>query len=191
MTIQQDLITPNNFSRSQEPLTDVRGLVLHWVAAPGQLADETRDFFEGRKNGKNGYGSAHFIVDLDGGIVQCIPTSEVAFHVGSSQLDPVSKKIYTDLCRTKLGAGNPNYRTIGIEHNHISWTGEFEDATLHASVQLAAKLCLDFKLDPLTQIFTHQQIVGYKDCPRWFVSHPSELEEYRQLVAILCKTLKR
>lgn len=191
MTIQQDLITPNNFSRSQEPLTDVRGLVLHWVASPGQLADETRDYFEMRKNGKLGYGSAHFIVGLNGEIVQCIPTNEVAFHVGSSQPDPASGKIYTDLCRAKLGAGNPNYRTIGIEHNHTDWSGKFEDSTLHASVQLAAKLCLDFKLDPLTQIFIHQQIVGWKQCPLWFVNHPSDLNEYRQLVAILCKTLKR
>jgi len=86
LNIISDYLTVNEFSRPGKRLREVRGLVLHWVANPGSTAKANRDFFEGRKHGKNGYGSAHYIVDMDGSIIQCIPENEMAYHCGSKEI---------------------------------------------------------------------------------------------------------
>ena len=75
-------LTPNKYSRPQTPLKEVRGITLHWVENPGTSADFNRNYFEMRKSGQHGYGSAHYIID-NRGILQCIPEDEMAYHVGA------------------------------------------------------------------------------------------------------------
>ena len=81
MTIKQQLLTPNEWSRSQRRIKEVLGIVMHWTANPRANAEQNRNYFETRKNGKDGYGSAHYIIGQDGTIIQCIPLEEVAYHV--------------------------------------------------------------------------------------------------------------
>ena len=66
MTITQRFITPNEWSRPQIRIKELLGIVIHWTANPQANAEQNRAFFESRKNGLNGYGSAHYIIGQDG-----------------------------------------------------------------------------------------------------------------------------
>ena len=189
MKIEDNLLTINPYSRSGKALKTVKAIVIHWLANPWQSATNCRNFFESRKDGKQGYGSAHYIIGLDGYITQCIPESEVAYHCGSSQKDPVSGKYYTDLARTKFGTyaidyvnNSPNMATIGVEHCHIDNKGEMKQQTIEASVELSADLCKRYGLDPMSDILLHKDVVGWKSCHKWYVDNPNDWQAYKVLV---------
>lgn len=162
--ITQRLLTPNRYSRPQTPLGKVKGLAVHWVGNPETTALFNRNYFESRKNGKRGYGSAHLIVGLKGEIIQCIPLDEVAHHAGpTSATTKEARKIF---------GGYPNGCTLGIETCHIDWEGRYTPETWHSAVKLCAWLCQEFGLTE-DDIFTHHFFTG-KDCPRFFVNNPDE-----------------
>lgn len=163
MNIRKDLLTVNKFSRPCRDLLSVKKIVLHWVANPGTTAKQNRNFFEMRKNGQYGYGSAHYICD-DTEIIQCIPNDEIAYHVGSKQYTDYGLKI----------SSYPNARTIGIEFCHPDETGKPLYATYKHIIELCKHLCNLFKLDPMKDITTHNAITG-KDCPKYYVDVPTEL----------------
>jgi len=165
-------LTPNRFSRPQIPLHPVKALVIHWVENSGTSAMFNRNFFENRKHGQTGYGSAHFIVDLSGEIVECIPVTEVAYHVGAM--------IYRDGIKERLSTW-PNNCTLGIETCHVDKFGQYTTETLEAARELCACLCEMFNLNPLEDIIRHYDVTG-KLCPRWFVDHPLDLALFKQEV---------
>ena len=189
MTIEKQFLTPNEYSRPGIKLSELLGVVMHWTANPSANARQNRDFFESRKTGMGGYGSAHYIIGQDGGIVQCVPESEVAYHCGSSKTDPASGKIYTDYARAKFGiyAGasktkTPNFCTVGVELCPTDLEGNFSQATISAAVELCADIC---KRGGLTaaDITTHHNVVGWKDCPRLWTAKPELLEAFKASVA--------
>jgi N-acetylmuramoyl-L-alanine amidase len=184
MNIIEDLLTINEYSRPGRKLKEVKGIVLHWTGNPGASAKANRDFFESRKTGAQGYGSAHYIIDLDGSIIRDIPDDEVAYHCGSSQVDPASGKIYTDLARKFFGdyclnpSGNsPNNASIGIEMCPLDALGHFTVETWKATEQLVVQLLKQFNLG-VDRITTHEQVVGWKSCPLLFHNHPEELTRF-------------
>ena len=151
-----------------------------------QKAIETRNYFENRKLGKDGYGSAHYIIDCDGSIIRCIPETEVAWHVGSSQVDPASGRIYTDWAREKFGEHRcdpttvgPNVCTIGIEMEPVDEVGNFTQQTLSAAAELAADICTRLALNPMVDLGTHHMVVGWKDCPRLWTNSPALFEGFK------------
>lgn len=154
--IQQRLLTPNPYSRPQKPLSKVRGVVIHWTANEGKgaNAEANRRFFEDRKLGKTGYGSAHYIVD-DREIVQCIPDNEMAYHVGA-----------TEYKTTRFGS-YPNASLLGIEMC-VNADGNFK-VVYEQTVQLAAMLIKKYGLNPDTDLVRHYDITG-KNCPAFFTS---------------------
>jgi len=166
------LLTPNPYSRPQKKLIGVRGVVIHWVANPNSSALANRNYFENRKSGKTGYGSAHYIIDLNGDVIRCIPDNEMAYHVGS--------ETYTKEALAKLSA-YPNNCTIGIECTHIDWNGKMTDATYNTLVELAADLLKKYKLTA-DNLWLHKEVVGWKDCHKWFVNHPAEWKKFKELV---------
>jgi N-acetylmuramoyl-L-alanine amidase len=139
---------------------------------------DNRNYFENRKYGKTCYGSAHEIIDLNGDIVLAIPPNEMAYHVGS--------KTYTDEALDILG-DYPNDCTYGIECTHIDWNGTMTKETLETLVNRCADLCQKYNLDPITDIWTHKQVVGWKPCPKYFVDHPDEFEAFKIKVSELMK----
>jgi N-acetylmuramoyl-L-alanine amidase len=123
------------------------------------------------------YSSAHYIIDLNGDIFHAVPDNEVAYHCGSSKVDPASGRIYTDWARQKFGyfasdpsKASPNFCTIGIEMC-IDANGGFTPDTIKAAVELVAKL-LDENNLTADDIGLHKQVVGWKDCPLPFVKEP-------------------
>jgi N-acetylmuramoyl-L-alanine amidase len=168
-----DLLPHNRYSRPGRLLKGMRGIVVHWVANPGSTPSGNRSYFETRKYGNKGFGSAHEIIGLSGERLVCIPEKEMAYHAGS--------KKYTRAALTKLSS-YPNDYTYGIEMCHKDWTGEFTDATLDSAAYRCAEICIKYDLDPLQDIWTHHGIVGWKDCPRWFVQHPDAFEKFKEQV---------
>ena len=183
MNIIENHLTVNQFSRPGYKIPIVKGIIMHWVANPMTSAKANRDFFENRKDGKSGYGSAHYIIGLDGEIIECIPDSEVAYHVGTDKKDPESGKIYTNWCRTIAGKSVPNWCFLGIELTHLNWEGSFSEATLIAASELVSKLLKKHKLT-VDCIGTHQMVVGWKDCPRLWVNDPDLFEHWKRGIAI-------
>src|SRR5512146_1612723 len=122
MTIVDLPLSLSKYSRSGRPLVKVMALIMHWTANPGQSAKGVWKYYESDEAAADHYGSAHYIVDLDGTILHAIPETEVAYHVGSSQPDPESGRIYTNWARAQFGDKycdpatiGPNQVTIGVE----------------------------------------------------------------------------
>jgi N-acetylmuramoyl-L-alanine amidase len=171
------MLTLNVFSRPGKRLVGVKGIVLHWVANPGTSALANRNYFENLKsqfptNPKARYASAHFIVGLEGEVIQCVSVSEMAYHVGANK--------YTPEAVAALGA-YPNNCTLGIELCHPDASGIFTEATLQSAEELTAALCRQFSLSPKSGIWTHHGITG-KICPKWFVETPSDFATFKERV---------
>jgi N-acetylmuramoyl-L-alanine amidase len=178
MNIQRNLLTVNPFSRPGKILSDVKAVVIHWVANAGSTANQNRNYFESLKtqtpgNPKARYACAHFIVGLEGEAIQCIPCEEMAYHVGAQS--------YTAEALDRLG-NYPNNCTLGIELCHPKDDGIFNTKTLITAAELCALLCIQFDLDPVQDVWTHHGITG-KNCPKRFVDHPEEFESFKQDVA--------
>lgn len=186
MKIKEELLTVNEYSRPANKLRKVLGIVMHWTATPMQSAQGVKNYFESLKDGKNGYGSAHYVVGIEGEVIQMIPDDEVAYHCGSSKLDPTSKKVYTDLARVLFGnfaseKSSPNLCTIGIEMCVTDKDGTFRAKTIESAIELVAGLC---KKHDLTweRIVTHNQVVGWKDCPKLWTDFPEKFDDFVQRV---------
>ncbi|MBQ8396742.1 MAG: N-acetylmuramoyl-L-alanine amidase [Clostridia bacterium] len=138
--IEVDLIKIDGASRRGTTLDDLGAIVVHYVGNPGTTAQNNRNYF----NNPDSTVSAHFVVGLDGEIIQCIPLHE------------------------KSSASNHrNSDTISIEVCHPNETGVFTDAAYDALVRLTAWLCVACDLDA-DQIIRHYDVTG-KSCPKWFV----------------------
>jgi len=165
------LLTPNAYSRPLALLRDVKGLVVHWVANPGSSARATQRFFESRKSGKLGFGSAHYAIDPVE-TVRMIPENEIAYHVGAWK--------YTDYALKKFGT-YPNAHSIGVELHHLDWAGRFHPDTLAQLVVLLRDLCGRYSLDPVTDICRHFDITE-KLCPKWWVDHEDEFRAFLKTI---------
>jgi N-acetylmuramoyl-L-alanine amidase len=195
MKLVEAYLTLNEFSRPGRVRRETLGIAMHYLGADGQTAMQCRDYFEGLKrqdstdNIPDRSASAHEIIDHNGDVYLTVPIHEKAYHCGSSAVDPASGKIYTDLARKMLGdyarfpdKTSPNSCLVGIEMCH-GREGSLTDATIQAAMMRAAGHCLAFKLNPLTQIFTHEEIVGWKKCPLYWSKRPALFEAFKKDVA--------
>lgn len=153
--IDVELLTPNPYSRPGIKTGKIRGIVVHYTANPGATAISNRNYFEGLKDSHITKTSSNFIVGLDGEIIQCVPTWEVAY-----------------------ASNDRNKDTVSIECCHPDSTGEFNKATYRSVIQLCAWLCLKFNLSPET-IIRHYDVTG-KNCPKYYVEHPDEWKQFRK-----------
>ncbi len=148
--ITEDYLTPNEYSRPGDKLKKVNAIVIHYVGNPGTTAAQNRSYFEGLKDGHGTSASSHYIVGLDGEIIQCIPLDEISY-----------------------ASNNRNGDTIAIECCHPDATGEFTAATYEALVRLTAALCNTYGLSPDDGVIRHYDITG-KKCPLYYVDNEDE-----------------
>ena len=88
--IDVELLTPNEYSRPGIATNKIIGIVVHYTANPGATAMNNRDYFEGLKDSHITKASSNFVVGLEGEIVQCVPTWEIAYASNSRNIDTVS-----------------------------------------------------------------------------------------------------
>ena len=158
--VQQELLTPNEYSRPQIPLEEVNAVVIHYVGNPGTSAEANRSYFEGLAVSGETYASSNFIIGLEGEILQCVPVDEVAY------------------C-----SSDRNGDTVSIEVCHPDETGQFTAASMSSLIRLTAWLCEAFGLDPETGIIRHYDVTG-KECPLYYVEHPEAWDVFRADVAL-------
>lgn len=153
--IQVELLSQNPHSRPGFKTERIRGIVIHYTANPGSTALQNRNYFEGLKDTEITDASSHFIVGMEGEIIQCVPTNEVAY-----------------------ASNNRNFDTISIETCHSNEDGAYTEETYESMVQLTAWLCRKFDLTE-EDVIRHYDIKG-KICPKYFVEHEEAWEQFKQ-----------
>lgn len=159
MEITPKLLTKNHYSRSGEIQPKIEYIVVHWVGNANTSALANRNYFENLKVTHNTQASAHYIIGLNGEILQCIPDNEVAFHSGNY---------------------NMNRKSIGIENCHPDWEGKFNDLTYESLVDLLVYLCKKYFIS-VNKIIRHYDVTG-KICPKYYVNHNAEWEGLKNRV---------
>ena len=149
--ITVELLPLNEFSRPGTPLEEVNGIVIHYVGNPGTTAAQNHSFFTNLAQTGETYASSHFLVGLDGEVLQNVPLNEVAY------------------CSNQR-----NDDTISIECCHPDDSGEFTSATYESLVSLTRWLMEEYGLDT-SQVIRHYDVTG-KLCPKAFVEHPEEYQ---------------
>ncbi len=142
-------------------------MACHYIGNPGTSALANRNYFENLSKTHTTKASAHYIIGLQGEIIQMIPEEEISWCTNQA-----------------------NAYTISIEACHPDSTGRFNAATYGAYVALCADICMRWGLDPLHGGLIRHYDVTRKVCPKWFVEHPADWERFKQDVAAAMQTKK-
>ncbi|QUN12352.1 N-acetylmuramoyl-L-alanine amidase [Clostridium sp. C1] len=153
LPIQHQFLTINPYSRSGKSLHRVNGIVIHYTANPGSTAKNNRNYFENLRYTKTTSVSSHFIIGLDGEIIQCIPLNEIAY-----------------------ASNNRNRDTISIECCHPDESGKFNEETYNSLVKLVRALMKTYHLQS-QDVIRHYDVTG-KICPKYFVEHEDQWKEF-------------
>ena len=158
--VEKDYLTVNEWSRPGTPLEKIRGVVIHYVGNPGTTARANRNYFESLSSGtEEVYASSHFVIGLEGEVIQCVPLTEIAYASNSRNED-----------------------TVSIEVCHPDETGVFNDAAYDRCVELTAWLCREFGLKPRKDVIRHYDVTG-KLCPLYYVEDPAAWDAFLEDVA--------
>ncbi len=151
--IDSQIIDVDGTSRNGYKLKGVKDIVVHYVGNPGTTAQQNHDFYAGNQSNV----SSHFVVGLDGEIIQCIPINEWS------------------------AASNwRNNDTISIEVCHPDETGKFKKKTYSSLVKLVAWLENVCDIDE-SHVIRHYDITK-KECPRYFVQHEDKWKTFKKNV---------
>lgn len=152
--ISVELLDINEYSRPGTNSDKITGIVIHYTANPGSTAKQNRDYFNGLKDSGKTQASSHFVVGLEGEIIQCVPTWEIAY-----------------------ASNERNHDTVSIECCHPDEDGKFTDETYASVVRLTAWLCLKFDLTE-NDVIRHYDVTG-KNCPKYFVEHEETWQGFK------------
>lgn len=159
MDVEKRFITPNQYSRPTTKRNRTTKVAVHYIGNAGSSAMANRNFFNNLANQsgdkKKRYASSHYIIGLQGEIIQCIPEDEIAYTTNSA-----------------------NAYSIGIEVCHPKWDGVFTEVSRKALVELVADICKRYNLNPIDDIIRHYDITG-KSCPIcWASNGGSKYQDY-------------
>lgn len=150
-----DLIDVNEYSRPGTGLVSVNGIVIHYTANPGTTAEQNRSYFQNLKDTGETYASSHFVIGIDGEIVQCVPCNEIAY-----------------------ASNERNEDTIAIECCIPDETGEFSEATYQSLVELVTWLMGRYDLGT-DDVIRHYDITG-KECPKYYVENKDAWVRFKE-----------
>ena len=149
--VDVQLINFHTTARTGKNLADIKNIVIHYVGNPDTSAQNNRDYF----NKIDTRVSSHFVVGLEGEVIQCVPIYEMS-----------------------AASNNRNKDTISIEVCHPDETGNFSDTTYDSLIDLTAFLCHEFSLDE-NDIIRHYDITG-KICPKYYVENEGAWEQMKE-----------
>lgn len=164
--IQTDYLTVNPYSRPGKELKRVKGIVIHYTANPGTSAANNRSYFQGLAKKQTTYASSHYIIGMEGEVLQCIPLTEIAY-----------------------ASNHRNEDTIAIECCHPDKSGEFTEETKETLIALAAALCKEYNLEE-KDILRHYDVTG-KLCPLYYVEHEEQWVQLKMDIMAKAMELRR
>ena len=143
--ITENIIDIHGSARTGNKLKKLNNIVVHYVGNPNTTAAENRDYF----NNSATEVSSHFVVGLEGEIIQCLPLNEIS-----------------------AASNHRNIDTISIEVCHPDESGRFNELTYSSLTKLLSWLCsiLDMSAE---DIIRHYDVTG-KLCPIYYVENPQE-----------------
>ena len=156
--VTQDFLPLNEYSRPGTRITEIKGIVIHFIGNPNTTAMQNRNYFANLAVTEETHASSNFIVGLDGEIIQCVPVDEIAY-----------------------ASNQRNEDTLSIELCHPDETGQFLDATYASAVRLTSWLCEKYGIDT-GDIIRHFDVTG-KICPKYFVENEDKWELFKADVA--------
>ena len=148
--LDEQLISFHTTARTGINLTDIDNIVIHYVGNPNSTAQNNRDYFDKATTTV----SSHFVVGLEGEIIQCVP-----------------------LWEKSAASNNRNKDTISIEVCHPDESGKYNEDTYKSVIKLTAWLCNKFSLDE-TDVIRHYDITG-KICPKYYVENEDAWEQLK------------
>ena len=151
--VTADLLEENAYSRPGIPLKQVKGIVVHYVGNPGTTAEQNRSYFASLAQTHETHASAHFVIGLEGEILQCVPLDEMAY------------------C-----SNDRNGDTISIECCHPGEDGAFTQETYDALVKLCRFLIRHYRLHK-GDVIRHYDVTG-KLCPLYYVEHQEAWDRF-------------
>ncbi len=147
--VTADLIPQVGTARSGLRLADLSGVVVHYVGNAGTSAQGNRNYFATAGTPV----VSHFVIGLEGEILQCLP-----------------------LWERSVASNERNRDTISIEVCHPDESGQFTEATYRSLVRLTGWLCRTGNLSS-EQVIRHYDITG-KECPRYFVRNEAAWHQF-------------
>ena len=145
------LIDKNASARDGRKLSNIKNIVIHYVGNPMTTAQNNRDYF----NKPDTEVCSHFVVGLEGEIIQCVPIYE-----------------------RSVASNHRNKDTISIEVCHTDESGKFNEETYQAVIKLVTYLCNHLSLDE-TDVIRHYDITG-KNCPKYYVENEDKWEALKE-----------
>ncbi len=161
--ITERFLTVSEYSRPGAKLEKVNGIIVHAAPDTASTASDNWTYYEGlQSKAAESMGtdlvtavpvkeSVHFIIDLSGEIIQCIPLEEIS-----------------------LSAKERNYDTISIEYCYKEADGKLSDETSESLIGLLSWLCDEYKLDR-SQVLRHSDVTN-KACPEFYTTEGAEWE---------------
>ena len=156
--IEQYFLPLNRFSRPGTSLETINGIVIHNIGNPNSTAIQNRNYFANVVPVEEIFASSHFIICLDGSVIQCVPVDEIAYASNARNAD-----------------------TLSIEVCHPEETGKFTDESYSTAVMLTAWLCIRYNLtsEDVIRHFDVERETGPKECPRYFVENEDAWEQFK------------
>lgn len=149
------LISKSPMTRSMENLKDVKYIILHQAKNIKYNAYKERKYIDGLKNQDEIYYSVHYIIDLNGDILNIVPENEVTWSTFKFDVD---------------------YNAISIECCFENEDGSFNKETTKSLKKLIILLCKKYNLKMKENIFLHYDITGTR-CPIFYVDNPFYFKE--------------
>ncbi len=149
--VDGQIIHKHTTARTGILLEDINNIVVHYVGNPNTTAKNNRDYFDKPTTTV----SSHFIVGLQGEVIQCVPIYE-----------------------RSAASNHRNKDTISIETCHPDESGKFNKDTYNSLVKLTAYLCYQFDLSE-NDVIRHYDVTG-KICPKYYVENEDEWEIFKK-----------
>ena len=151
--ITEDFLTVNPYSRPGEKLGKVKNIFVHYTANKDTSAANNRSYFENLKDTHETSASTHFVIGIEGEIIQCLPLEEIGY-----------------------GVKTRNYDSVSIECCYTAEDGSFTEATYESLLHLVGWLLCEYDLEP-KDVLRHYD-VGGKLCPLYYVEHEDACEAF-------------
>lgn len=141
--VDRKILPEDSDSRRGDLLEAYNGVVIHYVGNPGTTAAQNRSYYGNLGTRVN----SHFLVGLEGEIIQCLPLEEKSSATSERNRD-----------------------TISIEVCHPDAEGKFTPESYASLVRLTAWLLDAGELEGEEALLRHYDATG-KECPIYYVKN--------------------